>query len=133
MILYSNERQGMTINYKSENRNDYIYLVGEGIEDGLDENKQIHQMITKLCKDHNCDRVLIDDQKVTYTASVLSIYQLAKYYTTSNIPRYIKRAAVVANPKYKETNIFFENTTRNRGINLRIFYDIEEAETWLTI
>jgi hypothetical protein len=121
----------MTINYKSEKRKDYVYLVGEGIEDGLDENKQIHQMIISLCKDHKCDRVLIDDQKVTYTASVLSIYQLAQYYTTADMPHYIKRAAIVANLKYKETNDFFENTTRNRGINLRVFYDVAEAEAWL--
>ena len=122
----------MTINYKSENRTDYIYLVGEGIEDGLEENKQIHEMITSICKDYNSDRVLIDDQKVTYTASVLSIYQLAKYYVTPNLPYHIKRAAIVASPKYRETNKFFEHTTRNRGINLRIFYNIEEAEAWLT-
>ena len=121
----------MAIVYKSEDRQNYIYLVGEGIEDGLEEDKQIHEMIVTLCKEHNCNRVLIDDQQVTYTASILSIYQLAEHYAKADIPRFIKRAAVVANPDYKETNEFFENTTRNRGINLRLFYNVEDAETWL--
>ena len=121
----------MTISYKSENRQDYIYFLGEGIEDGLEENKQIHQMIINTCKSHKCNHVLIDDREVTYTASIFSIYQLAKFYTTADIPRYIKRAAVVVNPKHNETNEFFENTTRNRGVDLRIFHRIEEAEAWL--
>ena len=122
----------MSINYTIENRRDYIYLMGEGIEVSLDENKQIHQMIVNICKDHNCERVLIDDRNVTYTATILSLYQLAEYYAKVDIPRQINRAAILANPKYKETNNFFEDTSRNRGINLRLFYDLEEAEQWLT-
>ncbi len=122
----------MTINYIIEKGKDYIYLVGEGIEDSLEENKKIHQMIVNLCKNHHYDRVLIDDRKVTYTASIISLYQLAEYYAKVDIPRQIKRAAILANPKYKESNDFFENTSRNRGINLRLFYDLERAEQWLT-
>jgi len=122
----------MAINYKSEKRKDYIYLIGEGVEDGLEENKQIHQIIVNACKDHNCNRVLIDDRRVIYTASIISIYQLAEYYVKVDLPRQIHRAALVADFKYKETNDFFENVSRNRGINLRLFYDIEKAEEWLT-
>jgi hypothetical protein len=122
----------MTIGYTIEKRKDYIYLEGEGIEDSLEENKQIHQMIVNVCKNHQCERVLIDDRKVTYTASIISLYQLAEYYAKVDMPRQIKRAAILASPKYKETNDFFEDTSRNRGINLRLFYDLEKAEQWLT-
>ena len=121
----------MAISYKSENRPGYIYFLGEGIEAGLEENQQIHQMIIDICKSHKCDHVMIDDREVTYTASIFSIYELAKFYATVGAPRYLKRAAVIANPKYNETNEFFENTTRNRGIDLRLFHNIEEAEAWL--
>jgi hypothetical protein len=121
----------MAIQYESEKRQDYIYFIGEGIEGELEENQQIHEMIVNICKDHNCDRVLIDDRKVTYTASVCSIYQLVEYYAKVDLPRQIYRAAVVADLKYKETNDFFENASRNRGINLRLFYDLEKAEEWL--
>ena len=121
----------MAIVYRSEKRKDYLYLLGEGTEEGLEEDKQIHQMIVDLCKEHNCHRVLIDDQKVIYTASIISIYQLAEHYAKVGSPRYIKRAAVVASRAYQETNAFFEDTTRNRGINLRLFYRVEDAEEWL--
>ena len=121
----------MTIHYSIEERDRYLYLVGEGTEDGLEEDIEIHQMIVNACKEHNCPRVLIDDRNVIYTASVLSIYQLAEHYAKVDIPRYIQRAAVLVNRKPGTDNQFFEDVMRNRGINLRIFYDMEEAETWL--
>ena len=121
----------MAIIYRIEKRKDYLYLAGEGTEVDLDDNQQIHQMIVNLCKEHDCQRVLVDDRVVTYTASISSIFYLVKYYAEVDIPRHIKRAAVVANSIYKETNSFFETTAYNRGINLRVFYNHEEAEAWL--
>jgi hypothetical protein len=122
----------VTIHYAIEVRDRYLYLAGEGTEDGLEENIEIHKMIVNTCKEHNCPRVLIDDRNVVYTASLLSLYQLAKHYSQVDIPRFIQRAAVVTNSSYKANNQFFENTVRNRNINLRVFYDLEEAEQWLT-
>lgn len=121
----------MAIVYRTERKNEYLYLVGEGVEDGLKENQQIHRMILDLCREHHCRRVLIDDRNVVYTASIISIFDLAKYYVEMGVPRCINRAAVVVNPVYEETNSFFETVVRNRGVNLRIFYDYEEAEVWL--
>ena len=122
----------MTIHYSIEVRDQYLYLVGEGTEDGLEEDIEIHQMIVNTCKEHNCPHVLIDDRNVIYTASTLSIYMLAKHYDQVDIPRFIQRAALVANQEYRADNQFFENTMRNRSINLRVFYDVQEAEKWLT-
>lgn len=120
----------MAIHYEIEDRQGYIYLKGEGMEGGVEEDLEIHQFIVDVCKARNCPHVLIDDSNVTYTASLLSIYQLAKHY--SQIDRFITQAAVVSNPQYRLENQFFEDTMRNRNINLRVFYDLKEAETWLT-
>jgi len=122
----------MTIQYLIEERDRYLYFAGDGTEDGLEEDIEIHQMIIDACKEHNRRRVLIDDRNVIYTASTLSIYMLAKHYAQADIPRFIQQAAVVANPKYRADNQFFEDTMRNRSINLRVFYDMQEAEEWLT-
>jgi len=131
MNIRQKEEKGMTIQYKIDVRSEYLYFAGEGIEGDLEENKQIHEMIVKLCKDQKCGRVLIDDRNVIYTASISSLYELTKYYATVDLPGQIKHAAVVVNPRYKDTNTFFENAARNRGIDLRIFHRIEDAEAWL--
>lgn len=121
----------MTIHYSIEERDRYLYLLGEGIEDGLEKNIEIHEMIVNTCKERNCRRVLIDDRNVIYTASVVSIYMLAKHYAEFDVPHFIERAAVVANPEFREDNQFFENAARNRGTNIRVFNEFNEAENWL--
>jgi len=122
----------MAIRYSIEVRDQYIYLTGEGIETGLEENVEIHRLILDACKEHQRQRVLIDDRNVTYTASVLSLYMLAKEYPEVDPKRFIQRAALLANESYRNNNQFFEDTMRNRNVNLRVFYDLEEAEKWLT-
>jgi hypothetical protein len=123
----------MSIRYSIEVRDLYLYLAGEGTEAGLEENVEIHRIIVDACKEHHRQRVLIDDRNVIYTASVISLYVLAKQYAEVDVHRFIKRAALLANEAYRTENQFFENTMRNRNINLRVFYDLEEAEKWLTI
>lgn len=122
----------MTIRYSVEQRGDLLCFVGEGVEEGLEQNKQIHQMIVQACNKHDCTKVLIDDRQVKYTASFTSLYELAKSYSQIHLPRKVEKVAVVASPEYKETNDFFEDTTRNRGVNLRVFSLVEDAQAWLS-
>jgi hypothetical protein len=122
----------MTINYSVEVRERYIRFIGEGVEEGLNENIRIHEMIVQTRKEHSRRRVLVDDRNVTYTASILSIYKLAQRYTQAELPRYIERAAALVNPTNPRNNRFYENAARNRGVNVRLFHDMEGAEQWLT-
>jgi hypothetical protein len=121
----------MAIYYSVEGRGDTLYFIGEGTEQDLDQNKQVHHMIVQTCEERDCTKVLIDDTRVKYTASIVSLYELAKYYNQIHIPNKIRKVALVANPDYKESNDFYETTTRNRGVNLRVFHQREEAEAWL--
>src|SRR5215510_16266156 len=117
----------MNIRYSIEVRDLYLYLDGEGTEASLEENVEIRRLILNACKEHQRRRVLIDDRKVIYTASVISLYMLAKQYAEVDRQRFIQRAALIANAAYRNDNQFFEDTMRNRNVNLRLFYDIEEA------
>ncbi len=120
-----------TIRYTLEERDEYLLFIGEGTEGNLQSNIEIHRMIVQTCMERNCRRILVDDRNVVYTASAASIYELAKYYAATDVPRYIQRAAVLANPANMDMNQFYENTAQNRNIDLRIFYDLSEAERWL--
>ncbi|MBE7436190.1 MAG: hypothetical protein HS100_19900 [Anaerolineales bacterium] len=108
-----------------------MYFAGNGIEEGLGENMKIHAMILETCKRLSHSRVLIDDRQVEYTSSILSLYDLAGHYKTTGAFSELDKVAVVANVQYHKDNVFYENVTRNRGINLRVFYDFDEAVAWL--
>jgi hypothetical protein len=121
----------MAIHYSLEQRGEVLYFTGEGAEEGLEENRRILKMVVQACEEHNCRLVLLDDRRVQYTISIISLYELARSYKEVNIFRQISKVALVSDLQYKEDNDFFETTSQNRGLNLRVFYDIEQAEAWL--
>jgi hypothetical protein len=73
----------------------------------------------------------VDDTNVIYTSSTLALYELAKFYNDSQFQRELRKIALLAHPRFKEDNEFYETAVRNRGLNLRVFYDIERAAAWL--
>jgi hypothetical protein len=123
--------KAMSIQYTFEKRGAVLYARGWGIEGGIDEDKQISLELVRACRQHGCELLLIDDSDVTYTSTTLSLYELAKFYNDSRFQRQLRAIALIANFKYKEDNDFYETAVRNRGVNLRIFYDFERAGTWL--
>lgn len=121
----------MPITYSFEQKGEVLYATGHGIEDDLEQNKEVTKTLIRACKEHGCNKLLVDDRDVKYTASILTLYELANFYTTEGIPLKLRRVAIVADSQYEENNEFFETTSRNRGVNLRVFYRIEDAEAWL--
>jgi stage II sporulation SpoAA-like protein len=121
----------MAIRYSLEVLGEVLYFLGEGNEEDLEQDKQVHEWIVRACEEHDCTRILIDDRKVKYTASIIALYELARYYDQIRVPDKIQRVAVLASPDYKESNEFFETTARNRGVDLRVFQQREQAEAWL--
>lgn len=121
----------MTITYWIEQKGEIVYAIGHGTEDNLEQNKEITQTLIRACEEHRCSLLLVDDRDVKYTASILSLYELGEFYKTTGASRKVKKVAVLADSSYKESNDFFETTSRNRGVNLRVFYQMENAEAWL--
>ncbi len=122
----------MAIKYTFEKRGDILYAFGAGLEESLEQNKDITRQLSKASQKFECTKLLVDDRNVIYTSSILSLYELAKFYSTEDSLNKIYKVAVLANPKYKENNDFYETTARNRYLNLHVFYSCEQAEEWLS-
>jgi len=121
----------MAVQYEIQVRENYLYFLGNGIEEGLAGILDNLRMIVHACGERNLSHVLIDDRLVIYTASISSLYEFAKQFEQIDFSKSIQKAAVVSVNKYRSDNKFFENSMRNRNINLRVFYDIDKAEKWL--
>lgn len=122
----------MAIKYTYEKRGKVLYAFGTGIEESLEQNKDITRQLNEASRQFECTKLLVDDRNVIYTSSILSLYELAKFYSTKDSLYNIQKIAVLADPKYKEDNDFYETTARNRGFNLHVFYSLEKAEAWLS-
>lgn len=65
--------------------------------------------------------------------SVLDTYKLGEFFEIIDIDKSIKEAIVMPDsPELIDCLRFFETTTLNRGYNIKVFMNEEEAMEWLT-
>jgi len=87
-----------------------------------------------LTKERYCFRVLTDLQEANLKLSMVEVYGLpnltAEIASMAGLQVYqFKRALVVLHDE--KLAPFFENVSRNRHQNVRLFHDVESARQWL--
>jgi hypothetical protein len=97
--------------------------------------REIAAEVARLAQEHGCGLVLTDTRETTLTLSVTDLYDLpkiiAKMLAELGLPvPGLKRALVV--PDALDDFAFFETVSRNRGQNVMLFRDMDEAKKWLT-
>ena len=76
-------------------------------------------------------RVLVDVRAFEGRLGVLDIYLLVTQLFQSLRGKGIKKAAIVDRPHSAMREWFLETVAVNRGFNLRMFSEVEEARQWL--
>ncbi len=90
---------------------------------------EIAPEVGRMSTETGCFRLLNDMSETTIDIATLELFDSPKIMDDSHVSRAIKRALVVP-PTFKEPR-FLENVSRNRGHNLKVFKNIEEAKKWL--
>lgn len=80
---------------------------------------------------HRTSRVLVDVRAFEGRLNVLDIYVLVTELFQGLRGKGIKKAAIVDRPQSAAREWFLETVAVNRGFNLRIFAEVEEAREWL--
>lgn len=112
-----------------EHRPSYLYAYVEGDEDSYEISAMYWRETASECKTHKYTKVLIVED-IVENGTMAEAYQLS-----SDLPQMgylgIKVAFVDKYLEQQELNQFGELTAVNRGINGKVFNDIDEAEKWL--
>ena len=112
-----------------EHRPSYLYVYVEGEEDSYEISARYWREIADVCKANKFTKVLIVEDIVA-NGTIADAYQLS-----AELPQMgylgIKVAFVDKYLEQQELNLFGELTAVNRGINAKVFNDIDEAEKWL--
>jgi hypothetical protein len=100
-----------------------------------DEMKEIwpqFEWIGEFCKRANKNKLLLD-----LTGAPGSIHfaerVLLEVQSQDFILYKIFKVAVVSRPEQLDRNKFGETVARNRGVNVRVFTTVEDAEKWLLL
>lgn len=88
--------------------------------------------VAKLLVESGLTRLLVNSQNADVaTLSMADIFNFNATHASalSAIPL-LRFALVIATPRFKQP-LFSETVARNRGVNLRVFLDPNEARQWL--
>jgi len=107
-------------------------LVGKFI--GTIEPKHVGEYaeeVLKLVRIHDCKRFLNDMREAEIKMSIADLYYVSAEAAVEEFDRSWRRAVLVKE-KTEELE-FYEITGKNKGLDLKIFDDFDEALEWLVL
>jgi hypothetical protein len=112
-----------------EHRPGYLYAFVEGERDGYEISRQYWQEIADECKAKKYRKALVVED-IAESGTIAEAYQLCSEFPQMGYLG-IKVAFIDRHADQSEENQFGELVAVNRGINVKIFNDMEEAVKWL--
>lgn len=107
------------------------YLLAEFSEQfSVASGKQCIDSMVEACDDRGCSKVLLDCRNISGAMPVADRFQVAMYGATKR--RQIRQLALLNREDVMLPDNFVENVAVNRGMNMKIFTDLDEAVLWLT-
>ena len=89
--------------------------------------------IAKTCQERNCPTVLIEENLQGPGLGLLDIFQISSQGSNQAWPHVRRIAYVDANREHSAADMkFAETVASNRGLNIRLFSNVQEAEQWLS-
>ena len=93
----------------------------------VEEAEQTVKKSLRIFKERNIDKVLVDATSLTKLPGTVEIFQFL-----SSSPPELTQALVISKDSFSEDLLSFgENVAVNRGKNVKLFFDREEALSWL--
>ncbi len=121
----------MAINVTFKIKDDILFVTASGKDDSLEEVEEYGMKVLGQGILSNCRKILCNEIDLEYNISVIDTYESAKFIS-ENAPK-ICKVALVCNPKNLSDAKFWETVSFNRGLTVKVFTDISEAESWLNL
>ena len=121
----------MSIEYRIAIEGDLLRVVATGTDDSLAEAQAYSLAVLQAAVEHGATRILSDERELAYRLGIIDTYALAQAIA-ERAPSVGRAALVTARENQPEAE-FWETVVRNRGLVVRIFERLEDAEAWLGI
>jgi hypothetical protein len=106
------------------------YLIAKFIGPGAPEEVwQQYESIAERCKRANKNKLLLHFLEAHAEISLVDRYFLGG--EAQIFKRYNLQVAIACRPEHLDEKKFVEIVARNRGVNLRVFTNVEDALEWL--
>jgi len=119
----------MSIQLQYEHRDGYLYVRLEGPL-SVENVRQAFTQIAEQCKQHGYRRALTDTRALEGNLSTFDVYELGAAIGSMGLTA-MERVAVLDYKRPDNQHDFAELVVRNRGVDLRVVTDEDEAIRWL--
>jgi hypothetical protein len=99
-------------------------------EFSVNAGKQCVDRMVEACEKHRRSRVLLDCRRMTGKLGVFDRFEVTEYGASKRDQ--LMRFALLNRKDVVLPDNFVENVAVNRGMNMKVFTDFDEAEHWLT-
>jgi hypothetical protein len=114
-----------------EDKGQYLHFKVTG-ENGFETVRSYLTEIAQRCIEHNISSVLVEENLTGPGLKLLDIFRLAEEGSQKGAHQFRRVAYIDLNQEHSEMNTKFAATVAsNRGLNVRIFSTVQEAEDWM--
>lgn len=119
----------MAISYTIEADDGLLRVVATGKDDNLRQVKDYGYAVLSAAISMRCPKVLCDERELIYSLGTFDTFESARYI--SELTPDIAKVAIVCNPEFIKDAGFWETVAINRGLHVRVFKTMADAENWL--
>jgi hypothetical protein len=121
----------MSIEYSINVAGGVVRVKASGEDESLEQTKKYSLAVLQAAIDTDTRKVLCDERDLDYKLDIFETFELAKIIA-ENVKK-MGRLAIVCKPEHVKSGKFWETVAINRGLYVRFFLSLEEAEEWLKI
>ena len=119
----------MSITYQFKALGERLHVTASGFDDSADEVMAYGMAIVQAAREAGSRQVLCDERSLEYRLNMLDTFAAGEFIS-AQAPR-VARIAIVCQSAGLNAAKFYETVTTNRGLRLRVFTQVDEADSWL--
>lgn len=119
----------MAYRIKANEQLEYVHLIYSGVVE-LSERLQAKDDVFSMCFEKNYHRALIDVSESKIQMNHADVIKFASSFQATELPKDYRLAGIIG-PENKSDSLI-EIIISLDGVNVKYFYDFNEAENWLT-
>lgn len=114
-----------------ESRQGYLHLSIRGENTAANVRRILGDMVA-ACAQHGCSRVLVEEHLSGPSLDTVEAFEIVSEGSTTARSLVQQIAYVDTNPEHDSSLLqFIETVAVNRGVRVRLFATVREAEAWL--
>jgi len=112
-------------------RRGYLHLSVNGDNTAANVRRILRDVLA-ACAEHSCPRVLLEEHLIGPSLGTVEAFEIVSEGSRTTRPIVQQIAYVDTNPEHDSSLLeFVETVAVNRGVRIRVFATVAEAEAWL--